>query len=85
MLSEEFLKSRTKIEAKEITMVYGIDKPPEKAKTGVPLAKANEAVTDVQKAYFAAHWPVTAQASSGPSIRSTKPTRSPSAKSARKT
>ena len=84
MLSEEFLKNRTKIEAKEITMVYGIDKPPEKAKTGVPLAKANEAVTDVQKAYFA-HTASDRTASSGPSIRSTKPTRSPSAKSARKT
>ena len=56
MLSQRSMYGRTRIESKEITMIYGIDKPPDRAVFGTPgedLFKQDEKVTDVQKAYFA--------------------------------
>ncbi len=53
MLSQLSLYGRTRIDEKEITMIYGVNAPPTRTATGVPLTKADQKVTDVQKAYFA--------------------------------
>lgn len=53
MLSQQSLYGRTRIEEKEITMVYGVNAPPDRTGTGVPLSESDKQVTDVEKAYFA--------------------------------
>jgi len=53
MLSQLSLYGRTTIEPQLVTMKYGLDQPPTQTNTGVPLAKADEKRTDVQKAYYA--------------------------------
>jgi hypothetical protein len=53
MLDKISLFGRTRIEEKEITMVYGINAPPGQTTTGAPLSESDKKVTDVQKAYFA--------------------------------
>jgi hypothetical protein len=56
MLSQKSLYGRTKIESKEITMIYGTGDPPDRALAETPTEKqlkADKKVTDVQKAYFA--------------------------------
>ena len=56
MLSQKSLFGRTKIESKEVTMIYGTNQPPDRAAFGDPGAKNLERdrkVTDTQKAYFA--------------------------------
>jgi hypothetical protein len=56
MLSKESLYGRTKVEAKQVTMVYGTDTPPTRATFGTPtpnqLAR-DQKVTDTFKAYLA--------------------------------
>jgi hypothetical protein len=56
MLSQKSLYGRTKIDSKEVTMIYGIDQPPDRAAFGSPpaaLFARDQKVTDVQKASFA--------------------------------
>jgi len=56
MLSRLSMEGRSTVEAKQVTMIYGIDQPPTAAAFGSPDAKLlarDQKVTDVQKAYFA--------------------------------
>ena len=62
MLSQKSLEGRTKIEAKEIMMIYGVGDPPDKTRTLVPLptytrgdhvGEQIDDKTDIEKAYFA--------------------------------
>jgi hypothetical protein len=53
MLSQKSLIGQTTIEPELVTMIYGVNTPPDKTKTGVKLAPADERVTDVEKAYYA--------------------------------
>jgi hypothetical protein len=53
MLDQLSLYGRTTIDDKLITMKYGLDAVPSRTSTGVALKKADLAITDVQKAYFA--------------------------------
>jgi hypothetical protein len=56
MLSQQSLYGRTQIESKEVKMIYGTDKPPDRATFGNPdpkLLARDQKVTDCQKAYFA--------------------------------
>jgi len=52
MLSQKLLHGRTRIKPKLVTMVYGINVPSGRAITGVPPAKADTKVTDIEKANF---------------------------------
>ncbi len=56
MLSHQSIMGRTKIEADQVTMIYGLGEPPVRAYFGTPTDKQlaqDKKVTDVQKAYFA--------------------------------
>jgi hypothetical protein len=56
MLSQQSLFGRTRVESKQVTMVYGTDKPPDRATFGSPDAKLlarDQKVTDTFKAYLA--------------------------------
>jgi hypothetical protein len=57
MLSQLSMEGRSTIEPKQVTMIYGIDKPPVTAPAfGNPdpkLLEQDQKVTDCQKAYFA--------------------------------
>lgn len=53
MLSEKSLTGRSTIEPKQVTMIYGVDAPPDGTWTGAPLTEQDKKITDVKKAYFA--------------------------------
>jgi hypothetical protein len=57
MLSLLSMKGRSTVESKQVTMIYGIDKPPPTGPAfgnpGPKLLERDQKVTDVQKAYFA--------------------------------
>ncbi|WP_422927029.1 hypothetical protein [Singulisphaera sp. PoT] len=50
LLSQESLRGRPIISANSIEMRYGTGQPPAKAASGVPLSKADQNTTDLEKA-----------------------------------
>jgi hypothetical protein len=56
MLSQQSMYGRTKIDSKLVTMIYSLNKPPDRATFGNPTAKQfaqDQKVTDTFKAYLA--------------------------------
>jgi hypothetical protein len=52
MLSRLSLLGDTTVSADEVSMKYGLGEPPERTATGAELKKADEEITDIEKAFF---------------------------------
>ena len=52
MLSAQSLLGSTEVTRDQVLMKYGLGRPPERAVTGVPLAEADQTITDIEKAFF---------------------------------